>query len=74
MEAGVRIVWSVARITLLPVSRHHDLVQANPAPGISRNGHLGPREGRGAVLHSDWKSVRLVLLTLLSMNPKYKES
>jgi len=27
-----------------------------------------------AVLHSDWKSVKLVLLTFLSMNPKYKES
>ena len=27
-----------------------------------------------AVLHSDWKSVKLVLLNLLSMNPKYKES
>ena len=27
-----------------------------------------------AVLHFDWKSVKLVLLTLLSMNPKYKES
>ena len=47
MEAGVRIVWSVARIMLLPVSRHHDPGQTNPAPGIIRNGHLGPREGRG---------------------------
>ena len=27
-----------------------------------------------AVLHSDWKSVKLVLSTLLSMNPKYKGS
>ena len=27
-----------------------------------------------AVLHSDWKSVKQVLLTLLCLNSKYKES
>ena len=45
MEAGVRIVWSVARITLLPVSRHPDPGRSDPAPGITANGHLGPRQG-----------------------------
>ena len=45
MEAGVRIVWSVAHITLLPVSRHPDPGRGDPAPGITSNGHLGPRQG-----------------------------
>ena len=30
--------------------------------------------GPVAVLHSDWKSVKQVLLTLLCLNSKYKES
>ena len=67
MEAGVRIVWSVARITLLPVSRHPDPGRGDPAPGITSNGHLGPRQAGQAGLGAAVRSLGAVIARFLSI-------